>query len=710
MNYKKLFSLCFPVYAFIGSLLIFAPMFGNQTFRQEQTVGLLTEHKHISGLPFKLGVLIQAPENAHIYGKYPGSTGTPLDIVWELPEGFILKSVSWPSPELFQEEGMISSGYNQSVFVTAEIIPPQDLSEGEKFTFRAKVNWLACNSQCFPGTKTVECQLSYLNDESKISEESSRFFKAHSEHILKEIVSHKSKILLHSGELIIKMEGIDYLPIPDAAEAFFIADDRLDYSVKPGFSKENNDLYLRLKLLPKKEPSFEAFEGVLFLKDASGKYSDVISLSVKKNDIEIVASENKSNHMFGLTLLLCAFVGGLLLNVMPCVLPMITVKIYGIIKTSGDSRAQVVKNGLFFSLGVIGCFWLLAGVSCLLRALGHNVGWGFQLQEPLFVGILITVLFVFGLSSLGVFEVGTSLIGIGNGQRSSSSSVWGSLLNGVLATLVTTPCTGPLLGPVLGFATSLPVMGQLSVFTLIGSGMALPYLMLSLFPKLTTFLPKPGAWMEIFKQLTGFVMLGTVVWLFWVFGTETGASATVILMAALLVAAVSVWILGKWGHALISGKKRRLARIAVSCLIIVSGFLTVKASRIPSTSMEYSDESAIRTFSDENLEKFRSTHKGVFVDFTAKWCLTCQLNKPVLHTKRFMDFCREHDIVFMTADWTKKNPQITAELSKLGRSGVPLYVFYPSDKTAPPKILSHSLNSSILQEELIEVLRTSTMN
>ncbi|SGA29576.1 thiol:disulfide interchange protein DsbD [Chlamydia abortus] len=406
-------------------------------------------------------------------------------------------------------------------------------------------------------------------------------------------------------------------------------------------------------------------------------------------------------------IMIMAFLGGLLLNIMPCVLPLVTLKVYGLIKSAGEHRSSVIINGLCFTLGVVGCFWGLAGVASLLKMLGHNIGWGFQLQEPMFVATLVIVFFLFALSSLGLFEMGTMFASLGGKLQSTESGgsknkAVGAVFNGVLATLVTTPCTGPFLGSILGLVMSLSFIKQLLIFTSIGLGMALPYLVFSIFPKMLSVLPKPGSWMSTFKQLTGFMLLGTVTWLAWIFGSETSTTALIILLAGLWLTGIGAWILGKWGTP-VSPKKHRVIASTVF-LGFVAGALSL--SFVASKHFVEATETAVvqennvwQPFSSAKLAQLRKEGRAVFVNFTAKWCLTCQMNKPVLYARAVQEMFKEHGVVTLEADWTRKDPEITEELARLGRASVPSYVYYPADQS-DPIVLPEKITQSVLEDQV----------
>lgn len=408
--------------------------------------------------------------------------------------------------------------------------------------------------------------------------------------------------------------------------------------------------------------------------------------------------------------LLLALMGGLCLNLMPCVLPVISLKIMSFVKMAGQGGRQALYHAIAFSIGIVVSFWFLAALMLSLQAYGNAVGWGFQLQEPLFVAILAVVLFLLAMNLFGIFEVGAlfaawvgtrgaSMHGSGRGGGRSSGII-ASFSSGVLATAVATPCTGPFLGSAIGVAVIMPPLAALAIFTAMGLGMALPYLLLSAFPGLMRFVPKPGPWMQTFKELMGFLMLATVLWLVWVFGAQTDTVAVTWLLGGFLSLALGLWIYGKWATPL-SSKVMRIAGLllllvcggaAAECLVMATAETTTTTS-ISSTLAER-DIAAVEwePFDPERLESLRQRGVPVFVDFTAKWCLICQTNHLVLSSAEVRSAMAAKGFVKMKADWTKRDSVITKWLRDYGRGGVPLYLVFQSsgDVVVLPQLLTPS--------------------
>jgi thiol:disulfide interchange protein DsbD len=398
-----------------------------------------------------------------------------------------------------------------------------------------------------------------------------------------------------------------------------------------------------------------------------------------------------------------AFLGGLILNLMPCVLPVLSLKVLGFVKQAGDDAGQARVHGLVFTAGVLVSFWALAGLLLVLRAGGQHVGWGFQLQSPGFVVFLAFLFFLLGLNLFGVFEVGSSLIAAGNiaaGRTGLAHSFW----NGVLATVVATPCTAPFMGSALGYGLSQPAAVSLLIFTALGLGMAAPYLVLSVSPRLMSFLPRPGAWMEGFKQLMGFCLMATVVALVWLFGRQGGTDAMALVLGALLVAGLGAWLYGRPS----ATPRRRAIRMAVSAALVIAGLALGFSQARPDAAARTTGGAADprwEPWSEARLAGLRAQGKPVFVDFTAAWCLTCQVNeKMALDTREVVDRFESEGVVLLQADWTTGDERITQALASYGRQGVPVYVLYGREPGGAPHLLPEVLTPGVVFAALDRVL------
>lgn len=385
--------------------------------------------------------------------------------------------------------------------------------------------------------------------------------------------------------------------------------------------------------------------------------------------------------------LLFAFIGGLILNVMPCVFPVLGIKIMSVVEQAGKDKRQVLLHALAYTFGILICFWALGG---LVIALGKT--WGFQLQSPGFVYGLCAFFLIFGLNMAGVFEMGTSVIGVGAGLQ-SKHGLSGSFFSGLLAVVVATPCSAPFLGSALGYTVTLPGAQAMLMFSMIGLGLASPFLVLSLTPRLIAFLPRPGAWMESFKQGMSFLLFGTVAFLAWVLTGMIEGQPMLFLLFSLVIVSLGCWIYGRWCLPYKSARTRLIALVlTLGCIIggLAYGWPHVEKSAV-SEGDHVEGGLTWEAWSPEKVEQLRAEKKPVYIDYTAKWCFTCQVNKRVYKDAALQKLITDKKIVLLKADWTNEDPRITKALSDLGKAAVPVNVLYLPGHSEPvvlPELLS----------------------
>ncbi len=413
----------------------------------------------------------------------------------------------------------------------------------------------------------------------------------------------------------------------------------------------------------------------------------------QSKSLEIAIEPQKNTSYLFLIAILGAFLGGMILNLMPCVFPVIGLKILSFAKDADKSRKTALINAVFYSLGIILSFCVLAGILIWLKSLGSSLGWGFQLQEPLFVAFLIFLFATMALAFAGLFEFGASLTTLGNLSNSKSGRT-SAFLSGVLAVLVASPCTAPFMGSALGFALAgdASIFATLVIFISIGLGMALPYILLSAIPQLAKRIPKAGSWMETFKQFLAFPLFATAIWLLWVFLKERNADMLMQIMFAILILALALWLFGKYSTPVNSKAKRFFGYLSLIIFGAISIFLAINSAvkTLPQ------DTFSLQNSSIENqINKLRQSGKIVYADFTASWCITCIANKKaVLHTSKIEKFFEENNVALITFDWTNRNSQIEEILKKFGRSGVPFNLVYPADLKKEPIILPEILTTN----------------
>lgn len=707
-------------------------------------VSLIHESQTIQpGRPTWVAIHLKIKEDWHTYWKNPGDAGMATSIEWELPEGFSASSIVWPVPSRFTMDSMVGYGYEDEVFLLAQIQTPENLPLDKPIELKGNVRWLVCSdSQCVPGQGDVAASIPVSKEEpAENSQWSHLFARARTQLPLKQegVHAYRKKDII---ELQLSLPAQVY---GRSLQAYFCPEDKttIDHSteavMRPSMESPNK-YHVVLKETPDSQKNrTSSLKGVLvFMTNQEEpvpvhavdidlpivdtlRPQDVISM---KDKVSMAQPETSSFQTIEDTLpenvefegglamaLLLAFAGGMILNLMPCVLPVVSFKVLSFVKMAGQQRSVIMKHGVAFFVGVLISFWVLAGALLILQAYGSSVGWGFQLQEPLFVAALASLLLVFGLSMFGVFEMGAGLTAVaGNAEhRMKKEGLVGSFCSGILATVVATPCTGPLLGTAIGFAATLSAWGSMSIFTAMGVGMAFPYLILSFFPSLLRFLPKPGAWMETFKELMGFLMVATVIWLVWVFGAQTDNNAVMFLLSGFFLLSLGCWCYGKWGSPVKQLSSRIFGVASAVVFLALGGYVIVMAAETPGelliadASMDKTNPPDITdwvTFSPEKVAEYQRQGIPVLIDFTAKWCLICQANHLVFESEDVERKLAELGVVKMKADWTRNDQIITQELRKFGRSGVPLYVLYTGDSAKAPVILPQVLTPAIVFEEL----------
>jgi thiol:disulfide interchange protein DsbD len=410
------------------------------------------------------------------------------------------------------------------------------------------------------------------------------------------------------------------------------------------------------------------------------------------------ASTANDGGIGGSTLAALAFalMGGILLNLMPCVFPVLGIKVMGFVEHAhGDARAMKLQ-GVLFSVGVLLSFLLLAGIMLALRASGTQLGWGFQLQSPLVVTLLAGLFFLLALNLSGVFEWGAFAQSM-TSNLTASGRYADAFLAGVLATVVATPCTAPFMGAAVGYTLTQSAPAALAIFGMLGAGMALPVLLLALFPALLRRLPRPGAWMETFKQVLAFPLYATVAWLAWVLGAQSGNDAVLALLAGLVLVAMGAWMYGRWDHS------ASLWRPAVALIFAAAGLFVAWPAPNPNTpagAAARAHELPWQEWSPERVAELTSQGQAVFVDFTAAWCVTCQVNKRIaLHNAAVVSEFAARKVVPLKADWTRHDPRITETLAALGRNAIPVYALYLPDEPQP-RLLPEVLTPSLVLAEL----------
>jgi thiol:disulfide interchange protein DsbD len=449
------------------------------------------------------------------------------------------------------------------------------------------------------------------------------------------------------------------------------------------------------------------YAGYQFCEDSGAcLFPEEKEINLAIDETALPAAEPKPATSFPKTLqyLLMAFLGGIILNVMPCVLPVLSIKAMSLVKQSQQDRKHIFQGSMAYTLGILFSFIVLAAIIIILKTTGESVGWGFQFQSPGFVMALLIVIFVFALSLFDVFIIRAPGMQVAT-KASSKGGLTGSFLSGIFAVLLATPCTAPLLGAALGFAFSQPPLMILAIFLLIGLGLAFPFILIGIWPKAIRIIPKPGEWMNIFKEVMGFLLLATAFYLIRSLYFLVGGKELLSVLVYLLILAFAAWIYGRFAKPEFSKTKQWIATILAIVIAVGGGFLTLDFSEENITA-SLEEESHLRPgwekFSPELLQKYREAGQPVFIDFGAEWCLTCKTNETtVLFTEDIETAFQEKGIKLLKGDNTKKNPVIGEWLSRFNRAGVPLYIFYLPGQEEPivlPELITKDMIYNILEK------------
>jgi thiol:disulfide interchange protein DsbD len=650
------------------------------------------------GQAFAVAVRLAHDTHWHSYWINPG-TGLPTTVKWTLPPGWQAGNIQWPVPHVLREAGggIIGNGYDGEVFLFIQLTPPASLKPGGSVTLKAAVEWLMCRDVCMPGNAALDLTLPVDN----------RPPSPHPRWGAKLAAAQGQLPLAPIGWQLTATrtpEAITLTARPPAGATFasgdfhFFADDGLiAYDRPQPISEQGGAFVFTLPVDDAGPKEVQQLSGVLALSEG-----DVPGIRVKvplgpngaTQTPKLQTPDSKPVSGLASTIVL-AFLGGLILNLMPCVFPVLGIKILGFVNQAGEDRRKVTLHGLMFALGVLTSFWVLAGALLALRAGGKQLGWGFQLQEPGFVFALAIFLLIFGLNLSGLFEFGLSVMGVGAGLQ-TKSGYSGSFFTGVLATVVATPCSAPFLAPALGAALALSAAESLTVFTAIALGLSVPYLLLSIFPAAVKLLPRPGAWMETFKQLMAFPLYATVGFLVWVLAGQTkdDDNALLKIFFGLVLVAMAAWAYGRWTQHGGTDRRRRFG-YAFAAVLLAAGV----AMGYPT---QPSKDIVWEKWSPETVARLRAEGKMLYVDFTARWCATCQSNKAVVFSSQAVrDALRRQGVVLLKADWTSRDPQITEALASFNRSAVPMDLIYAPGR-AEPILLPELLTPEIVSRALLQ--------
>ena len=648
-----------------------------------------------AGKPFWAALVLRMDHKWHTYWINPGDSGYAAQVDWKMPDGFIADAFKWPTPMRLPTPPLMSYGYEDEVVLPVQITPPAGLQTGQTYSIGGEVHWLMCKDICLPGDAPlyVDVQAADVRTPHPVHDVVIQTTLAR---LPDNPLGLEAEVTYSDNHVSLSVTAPNEDVFPTGDFVFIPATEGVIEDSKPQqVIAQDNTLTVRMDRDTFNLTAPNPLEGLL----VSDNGLTVAKLSAAQaaaagNTADTAAASNLPANLF--IALVMAFIGGLILNLMPCVLPVLSIKVLHVVNHSKKQDAW--KHGVAFTLGVTSTFMLLVGVLEVLKAGGSHIGWGFQLQSPVFVSLLAVILTAIALDLFGVFEIGTSLTRLGSAFDDRKGHV-GSFLTGILATVVATPCTAPFMGSAIAYSLGQPTLVTLAIFLTLGFGLSAPYMVLTAFPKLLRFVPKPGAWMETFKQLLAFPVLATVVWLGWVLSLQAGQTGIAILLLTLLGLGFGLWLYGKAqyrGAGLISA----LIILALTIGAVTYGIGQINKLEPVSAATQTTD--GWKPYSREQLNKLNRLRRPVLVVYTAAWCITCKVNeKLVLKAPDTLKLFEDNSVEVLVADWTNRNAAIADDLARFGRSGVPFYVYYPPQgKPVPlPEVISYSLLKEVIEAE-----------
>lgn len=596
----------------------------------------LVANKSLSDEYFYVGIKLQMDSGWHTYWKNPGDSGGPFSVQWSHNLDIIIENVSWPIPQIILYDPLVTYGYKDFVIFPFKVFKQPNSSLG---LLSAKIEFLICSDICIPENATLSIDLSEKHDSLELLE---TVRKLPSKNIPVNVQASQEKIIIE----------FTYDNTPKTAYLFVETEDIVEYLPAHSLTKVNDNTFAIE--LTRQGNEFSGIKGILALDD-------------KVYLVESFRDSTKETTLLLWQAILFAFLGGIILNLMPCVFPVISLKVMSFLKLADSSPALIKMHALTFSGGVLFTFIAISLLLLGLKSTGEYIGWGFQLQSPEIVGSLAILMTIIGFILLTDININISNLYFSQ-SVTQTSGLSNSFWTGALAVIVASPCTAPFMGAALGYAIIQPSFVSLLVFIALAMGFALPYLILAWKPKLIELLPKPGKWMEILKKFFAFPMFATAIWLLWVFSQQTHDNDLILLLAMCLLASFGTWILSH---------KSKIASLIGAIFVITAFFLT---STVQKSSVSEKNSNAQWSLQTENI--LRLQNQAYLINFTAAWCITCQTNEQlVLGTKEVQDFLSKQDIRYIKADWTNRNEEIAVGLEKYARSGVPLYIFWKPGMT-----------------------------
>ncbi|MEQ1438431.1 thioredoxin family protein [Fontimonas sp. SYSU GA230001] len=658
---------------------------------------LIAEHTSLRTGDNWVALRLRPEPGWHVYWRNPGDSGIPTRLDWRLPPGVSAGEIQWPYPHTETLGELTNYGYAEETLHLVQIGVGTDAGSGP-LTLAATASWLACKDICIPGKAELSLRLPVSANPAPDPDWAPSFATARRA-LPVPARDWPAQFAVTGDSISLRIEN----PLLDGATrvAFFpYLNDLVNHAAPQRLAAEGP----RLRLSQTQSPYFvdapASVEGVVVI-EHDGR-TQAFEIEARPGDVEAVGGDAgvraapllhdtgaASAGTPGLLLVLAfAILGGLILNLMPCVFPVLSLKAMALVKHNGGDGGERRRQVYAYSVGVIASCVAIAIALLGLRSAGAAVGWGFQLQSPAFVGLMAYVIFALGLSMSGVAQFGLGLMNLGGGLA-QKPGLSGSFFTGVLAVVVASPCTAPFMGTAMGYAMTQPAAISLLVFATLGLGLALPFLLIGWFPALARLLPRPGAWMETFKQAMAFPLYLTVVWLLWVLARQTDPQTTGRVMMGLVLIAFALWL---WHR---SGPFAAVLKLSALAGAVALVYVAPVAS-IGQSAARYEEA---EPWSAERVAELRADGRTVFVDFTADWCLSCKVNERVaLHSERVQRAFADRRVAYLVGDWTRSDPAITAELARFGRNGVPLYLVYL--RGGEPRVLPQLLTPEIVLEAI----------
>ena len=650
-------------------LLILIPMIGigsNEVDTGHAKVSLVKSTENLITSESFIGIKFDLNSGWHTYWKNPGDSGGPLEVKWDLPSNLELGLINWPAPHLIPYPPLMTYGYDDEVIFPFKVLNYENT--GSDSSIEVSIDFLICADVCIPEKAIIKTSLNAIEFDNNLAKIQSDI---------------PSITLPVEATLNKKTLEIRFSKTSNVTNVYFFSEiqDFVDHAATQNLIEYENSYLLSVELLDDQ------------LDNTNIKGLIEIDNSVYLIDSDLILNAEESNEFGLLEALFFAFIGGLILNLMPCVFPVISLKVLSFVSMSGESETKIRLHSISFSLGVLISFLAIAILLIALKESGNYLGWGFQLQSPLIVSSLAIVMFIIGLVLLTDINIGSSLTRSDLSNK-SYSEYFNSFLTGVLAVIVASPCTAPFMGAAIGYALVQPSGTTLPVFTSLGFGFAAPYMLLSANPKLISLMPRPGKWMETLKEFFAFPMFATALWLIWVFSIQSNIDGLISLLVCLLLAGLLIWVFKSF--------KNSIFLILVT--IVISGSIftqLVSINNISNSSPEVStNTNKIGQWYLVIEDEMQTKKQAYLINFTAAWCITCQANDKIALSRPLVkEYIIENNINYIVADWTNKDGDILKSLNFYNRSGVPLYVYWKPGMLKPD-ILPAILTESLLLEKL----------